>query len=226
MGHTYSTENSLNHAVRQRIRRLIKRVMKPIRQFYLSIRKHRLTNQNFSIIGNNCVAAIMYHDLGQRFDSPTINLWIPNQYFFEFLNHLDYYIHAKPEQIYIDGIKYPVGRIQRDDCEILIHFMHYTSFDVACHKWIERAQRLRKDNHYIVFNTTDTSYIDQFSRLEFEHKVMLTRCDGISPDQSNLIDMPIYQRSDTPGVILEYKSSFSLNRWLNDFDYISFLNQK
>lgn len=206
-------------------RTMTDRIMDKLRKVYRSFWRRQLRNRNMTIIGNNCCVGIIYHDLGQRFDSPTINLWIPDEYFFEFLNHLEHYVHSAPEQIFLDGIQYPVGRITRGASEILIHFVHYDSFSSARQKWLERGRRINRENLYIVFNTTESGYIDPFLALEYQHKVMLTHCDENAPIPENVVDMPVYRHSAESGIILKYKSPFSFQRWLDDFDYVSFLNR-
>lgn len=206
-------------------RTMTDRIMDRLRRVYRIFWRRQLRNRNMTIIANNCCAGMMYHDLGQRFDSPTINLWIPDGYFFEFLNHLEHYVHSAPEQVFLDGIQYPVGRITRGESEIIIHFIHYDSFDAARQKWLERGRRINRDNLYIVFNTTENSYIDQFLKLKYKHKVMLTRCEEHSPVPEHVVDMPVYRHSVASGIILSYKSPCSFRRWLDDFDYVSFLNR-
>lgn len=220
-----STPTEQNRAPEKKKRTMTDRVMDRLRRVRRIFRRGQLTNPNLTIIGNNCCAGIMYHDLGQRFDSPTINLWIPDEYFFEFLSHLEYYVHSAPEQVFPDGIHYPVGRITRDEAEILIHFIHYDSFSSACQKWLERGRRINWENLYIVFNTPENSYIDPFLALEYDHKVMLTHCEEHAPIPQNVVDMPVYRHSTESGIILKYKSPVSFQRWLDDFDYVSFLNR-
>lgn len=44
-----------------------------IRRFF---RKRKVKNQNVTIIASNCIGGMVYHDLGLKFNSPFINLWI------------------------------------------------------------------------------------------------------------------------------------------------------
>lgn len=37
--------------------------------------RHKLKNENFTIISNNCIAGVLYKDLNKKFNSPTINLY-------------------------------------------------------------------------------------------------------------------------------------------------------
>lgn len=52
----------------------------------------RLTNTTPSIIANNCNAGVICHDLGLRFLSPTVNLYIPFPDYVRFCQRLDHYL--------------------------------------------------------------------------------------------------------------------------------------
>ena len=67
----YQTCDKLGRAVRRIIRNKIER--------------RRLINTNFTIISQNCIGSIMYHDLGQKFLSPTINMLFEPSDFVKFL---------------------------------------------------------------------------------------------------------------------------------------------
>ena len=45
----------------------------------------RLKNDNFTIITNSCIGGVMYHKLGKRFLSPTVNLWMYDEDFYKFV---------------------------------------------------------------------------------------------------------------------------------------------
>ena len=45
------------------------------------IAQSRIRNHDFSIITSNCCGGWIYHMLGMRFDSPTINTWIDKKEF-------------------------------------------------------------------------------------------------------------------------------------------------
>ena len=62
----------------------------------LVIRRQRLKNKNFSIIAQNCAAGHIYHQLGLKFLSPTINLYFYPEDFIELIKHLPYYMGNCP----------------------------------------------------------------------------------------------------------------------------------
>lgn len=51
-----------------------------------------LINDNFTILCPNCIGGCIYHRLGKKFLSPTINMWLLQPDFITFLLHLDDYI--------------------------------------------------------------------------------------------------------------------------------------
>ena len=50
-----------------------------------NIERLKLKNTDFTIFSQNCIGSIMYHDLGQPFKSPTINLLITPKDFIRFM---------------------------------------------------------------------------------------------------------------------------------------------
>lgn len=38
--------------------------------------RERLDNKDFSLLSSNCLGGFILHDLGLRFNSPFINLWL------------------------------------------------------------------------------------------------------------------------------------------------------
>ena len=48
----------------------------------------RLCNQNFTIISQNCVGGVIYHELGKQFASPTINMYMDVPDFIKFISNL------------------------------------------------------------------------------------------------------------------------------------------
>lgn len=67
-----------------------------IRNKYLAPKKRKqLRRKDISILCNNCTGGFILHDLGLRFDSPTINMFFHDLDFFDFIEHFEHYI-TKP----------------------------------------------------------------------------------------------------------------------------------
>ena len=147
-------------------------------QISKSFRK-RLKNDNFTILCSNCIGGTIYHRLGKRFLTPTINLYIPQPDFVQFCLHLDYYL-AQEIHFVESGNKYPVGELRGDGADkrtITIHFNHDRDPENARQKWDDRKARIVRDNLYIIVYNTDGVTVDELKELEqvpCRNKVVLT----------------------------------------------------
>lgn len=52
----------------------------------------RLRNKDFSVISRDCVGGVLLHELGVRFDSPTVNLYLTSENFVKFCKYLKFYL--------------------------------------------------------------------------------------------------------------------------------------
>lgn len=197
---------------------------------YLWWKRKHLKNHDFSIVSQNCIGGIISHDLHERFNSPTVNLWFKPEDFFTFIGDLDYYLNAEIIEAFEEEITYPIGRIYRGDSYITIYFMHYTSFPEAVEKWRERAGRIKKNNLFVVFEypaihdsvEEQEAVKRQFDAIPYENKIMITKQSGLSGD--NIVQMGFYDELYYTGKIMKRKNKFSVKRYLDDYDYVSFLN--
>ncbi len=204
-----------NHCVKQK------------RKKYLERKRKRNKNTDISIIANNCVGGIIYSDLGLRFLSPTINLLFSSYDYFEFLNHLEYYLDCDLIQKQLPEFSYPIGVLQRGETEIVLHFMHYKTFEEAKQKWNERCKRVNFNNLYVIFEYSgdidcNHAYYLKFKQLPFEKKRMLAYAPGIYDEE--VVHCPFYHDNYHSGKILEYPTRSSKKRFLDHFDYVSFFN--
>ena len=90
-----------------------KKIAKKNRNF-----KCNYEHDNITIISCNCIGGLVYSDLGMKFFSPTINLFIKSPDFVKFANNLKYYLSQ--ELTLVSEKEYPIGRID----DIYIHFLH------------------------------------------------------------------------------------------------------
>ena len=49
--------------------------------------KIRLKNKNFTLIANNCNGSLICHDLGIRYNSPFVNLYLEPKHFIKYLSN-------------------------------------------------------------------------------------------------------------------------------------------
>lgn len=196
---------------------------------YILLRKE-LRNRNFTILSNNCMAAILYHNLGLRFDSPTINLYFQGNDFVKFANDLPYYIKkANLVETSDESVTWPVGILGEGEQAIKIFFKHYPTFKNAKYKWEERKQRINYNNIYIVMGddygvTVDT--IRQFEGLPYQHKVMMT--GKPFPQFPHTFCVP---HSNLNGHLADAWAQFHENyllghRYFEKFNYVKFFNNE
>lgn len=183
----------------------------------------RLKNQEFSIISQNCVGGVILHELEQRFDSPTVNLFFSAKDYLKFISELDYYLGLELRQI---ETKYPYPVALLGD--VTIHFMHYKSFEEAKSKWVERKKRIHFDNLYFIMvqgkDCTD-QMIKQFDLLPYENKVIFTARDY--PEFKSAVHLKGTELANGSVTDLcQYRSKFTGKRLIDSFDYVGFLNSK
>ncbi len=205
-------------------------VLKCYRNSYCSIKRKRLKNLNFSLISNNCIGGVIYHDLGQQFKSPTINLLIKPDDYLVFLENLEESLSTDIIEDVDSQESYPVGII-RLKCgkDVFVHFMHYDSFDNAYKKWIERVKRVDFDNLYILFEmgfSTSEEYIRNFLSLPFKHKAAIVNKKNLK-NEPCLHFLDIYNDDYVNGKILFHRSGLlTYKRYLDQFDYVEWINKK
>lgn len=114
------------------------------------LERKRLNHTDFTIISNTCIGGIIYHDMGIKFQSPTVNLYMRPGDFVKFAGDLEYYLSLDLEEV-IHPAPYPVGRLG----DLTLYLKHYESFDEAKAKWTERKQRINYDKIYLMMTDRD-----------------------------------------------------------------------
>ncbi|HEM5503957.1 DUF1919 domain-containing protein [Streptococcus suis] len=175
-----------------------------------------------SIISSNCVGGVILHELGMPFNTPTINLYMEPKSYLTFVSNLQYYLKVPLEEKEVN-LGYPVGHLND---EVTIHFLHYENFSQAKYKWEERAKRVNFNRLYFIL--TDRDGLTQedavrFDNLPYENKVLLACSDF--PGIKNIHNFgPNYREGESIVDLCQYKSWFSGRRYIDDFDYVDFIN--
>lgn len=206
--------------VKRLLRSLIVTIKDQEQILYKKRKRKRLDNLNFSIIASNCVGTIIYHDLDLPFLSPTINLTIEMDDFIRFAENLKWYMEQ--EIVELKGEKgCPAGMLG----DVKINFVHYDTFEEGVRKWEERKERINWDNLLLIGSERDgCSYetLERFDRLPYENKVILTRVRY--PEISSAYCIEGFEEKEELGIVLNYKKQFFRRRYLDDFDYVAFIN--
>ena len=125
-----------------KFREIIQRLFRIIR---IINKRLKLKNKNISIISSNCIGGVIYSEIGTRFLSPTINLYIMPSDFVKFVSNLKLYLESELEFI-DENSNFPIAKL----IDIKIYFMHYNSEEEAREKWNERKKRVNYDNIFII----------------------------------------------------------------------------
>ena len=140
-------------ALRQLPARVMGKVSRTSRERMVDQLRTQLRNRDVTIISQNCIGGVFYHDMQLPFSSPTINLFIKEPDFVRFVLNLQHYMDCKLIMRWDE--EYPVGVL--DDIEI--HFMHYDTCREAKEAWERRAHRINLKK--ILVLATDRNGFDQ-----------------------------------------------------------------
>lgn len=187
---------------------------------YRTGKRRRLKNSGFSIISSNCSGMFMYYDLGLPYLSPTINLSIGMDDFVKMAENLRWYME---QELSPAGTKdgCPAGALR----DIEIRFIHYKTYEEAARKWEERKKRINWENLFIVGAEKDgCTYetLKRFQKLPYKNKVIFTHARYLEFPSAHYIKG--FEEEKELGVITYFKEQFLKRRYLDDFDYVRFLN--
>lgn len=188
-----------------------------------------LVNRGFSFLVPNCLGGILLHDLGLRFLSPTVNLMMKQDDFFRFVMDLDDYLAARlvfqeqPEGECPCAVLSPDGHIP-----ITIEFTHYNTEQEAEQKWVERSQRINRDNLFILIEERDGVGREEFELLGTlsVRGIVAFTCNQYA-DLPYCVYLPKYHDDGEVGNILrkqylddsrEYEHFFDFVKWFNEAD--------
>lgn len=190
------------------------------RMFYLAGKRRRLKTRDFIIIASNCIGSVIYHDLGLRFRSPTVNLTVSMADLVKMAGNLRWYMEQTPVEIPDSG-SCPAGMIG----DVRLNFVHYPSFEEGLRKWEERKKRINWDR--IILMGTDRNgcspeTLREFDRLPWPNKIVFTQVPR--PQLASACHMKGFEGEKELGVLTNFKPQLLRRRYLDDFDYVGYLN--
>jgi len=191
--------------------------------------RQRLTNTSFTLLTPNCLGGILYHDLGLRFQSPTINLMMTQTDFLKFVFNLQAYKKGAFHFLEHSVEECPLAILSSDGVDdITINFTHYKDDENSERKWHERFERINYDNIFILLQERDgitKKDIIKLSNLKVRGIVVFT-CNQYD-DIPYSVYMDKYHMDGEVGNILkqnhftgkrEYENYFDFVRWFNEAD--------
>jgi uncharacterized protein (DUF1919 family) len=160
--------------------------MKLFRHLKAILTRPSLEHHDFSIISNNCWGAFVYQDLGLKYRTPFVGLYLYAPDYLRLLRNLRPFLAMRLDFIdpaqsaYAEDLRkngtlgsYPVGRL----ADVEVHFMHYRSKEEATRKWEARTRRINFHKLIVKFCDRDLCSYDllrQFEALDFPNKICFT----------------------------------------------------
>lgn len=150
---------------------------------------------NETLIANNCIGGSILHDLGLRFNTPTINLQILPAEYPKFCKNLRHYMetelveYKEPSNLHKYNLinmfgHTPKGEFPYGLCDdIIICFQHYLTFKEAKDAWDRRKTRIDYDHIGYIFYLAwdyDQKRAFEFADLGLKHSVIFTEKFDIS----------------------------------------------
>ena len=186
--------------------------------------RSRFQNPDVSILSMNCIGGVLAHDLGIRFNSPTVNLYMRAEDFIRFCENLPYYLSIEkmvpctdPELV--GERNYPVAYLG----DLVLYLVHYASVEEADRKWQERKTRVRMDNLVILATDRDgmtEELKDRFEKLPYRKAMFTKKPDPAHP---SCVYIPGFELEQSLGLITEPIGSWG-KRAIDRFDWVAFLN--
>lgn len=208
----------------------------PIRKRTIKNMRNRIINTNATFLTPNCIGGILFHDLGLRFMSPTVNLMMTQKDFLQFVLHLDDYLNGDFEFFQHEDYTCPCAKLKtlNSDQEIVIHFTHYHNETEALDKWNERKKRIDKENIFVFIEERDGITKNDFEILKTLNVkgVVAFTCNEY-PDLPFAVCLPQYKKFGEVGNILkyshltgkrEYEKYFDFVKWFNEADGYPYIN--
>lgn len=187
-----------------------------MRVSYVKRRYKARIHHDISILCSNCLGAVVSHDFGLRFNSPTVNLWMSPADFTKFVGNLDYYLSKKVKEIIPSPKPYPCGCIE----DITIYFLHYKSFEEAEKKWEERKKRIDPENIFVIMVEKDgCTYenLKQFDQLTYKKKVVFTHKNY--PEIQSAYCIKGFEKKQDVSNILAYRGRWLPIKYYDQFNF-------
>lgn len=191
---------------------------------YLARKRARLNCSDFSIICSNCIGGVMYHDLGLEFLTPTVNLTISMPDLVKMAGDLSWYMDQPLVELDL-GKSYPTARLGEGDRAIQVNFLHYDTFQDAQEKWEERKRKINYDRIVLIGaekQGCDYETLRRFDQLPLPNKLIFTRVPY--PEFPSARYIKGFEDREEVGTLTNFKTQLLLRRYLDDFDYVDFLN--
>ncbi len=180
-------------------------------------KKKQLINKEFSLFSCNCIGCCVLNDLGLRFNSPFVNLYLVAKDYLKYLKNPAYYNSL--ELNFIEWNNYPIGMLD----DITIYFVHYKTEAECIDAWKRRVERIDYNNLFVLFIERDgceKSDLLEFDNLPYKNKVVFTKNQYNDIKSSYLIKD--FENCTEVGNLINWKSKEV--RYYDAFDFVNWFN--
>lgn len=151
--------------------------------------KKDLKQEQFSLISQNCIGGVFYHDMDLKFQSPTIDLFFSAEDFLKFAANLKYYMSLKLDMYW--GLDYPMGKLG----DLAVHFMHYQTCAVAVDAWKRRSLRLQYDKVVVLATDRNNFRSNEFMKWKsLPYKKVLFTANPEFTGEEGVVYYPEYEK--------------------------------
>lgn len=162
--------------------RIRDRIRRDLQNMRIKNIREKADLSDLSILSQNCIGGVLYHDMGLQFSSPTVNLFFEAEDFVKFVLNLDHYVSCEFEWRWEE--EYPVGILD----DIKVYFMHYKTCQEAKEAWKRRCSRILKDR-ILVLSTDREDFnehvFEMWKTIPYE-KLLFTAQERFASDQDSL----------------------------------------
>ena len=207
---------------------ILKKIYKDIRLMLrkkLILEKWRAINHNIdlSIISSDCTGGLLCHELGIRFNSPTINMFMMAEDYLSFCRNIEYWINQPWIEVETE-YEYPV--VMLGEKGIKLYLVHYKSVDEAKQKWDIRKTRINYNNIYYVMNDRNgctEEMIRQFDKLTCKNKIFFSHKHHENIKSEFVIKCR--EPFSCVPTMTAFKNKFSIQRNYDQFDFVGWINK-
>lgn len=178
------------YMLKKQPKRVKNRLLRGKRNACICHQRKQLQTKNVSVISQNCIGGVFYHDMQQQFMSPTVNLFFTAEEFVRFALDLPRYLSAEPEMHWDE--EYPVARLE----DVTVRFMHYETCKEAKEAWCRRKARIRWDKIVVLCSDMegfDDGVFAQWKRIPYP-KVLFTANETYAQEPGSVY-YPEYEKT-------------------------------
>lgn len=187
------------HMLKKQPKHVKNRLLREKQNACIRRQRKQLRAQEVSLISQNCIGGVFYHDMQQQFLSPTVNLFFTAEEFVRFVQDLPRYLAMEPEMFWDE--EFPIGKLG----DVTIHFMHYDTCAQAKDAWQRRKARVQWNKIVVLCSDMegfDDAVFTQWKRIPYP-KVLFT-ANKTYAQEPGIVYYPEYENK-MPDLIPERK---------------------